>query len=102
MIDEEGNQKTENEGDSLVANFNDTDEFDLFDLEAVTEIIQYKWNKYGMRFHLFGFFVHCYYAIMINIYVAHCYKYELSKVQRDLYILLLFIGIIYTWLYDFI
>ena len=65
-----------NEEVSLVSVFQETEEVEMFDATCIQECIQYKWDTYGLRFHMFGFFMHCVYVAVINIYVAIAYLKE--------------------------
>ena len=65
-----------NEGVSLVSLFQETEEVEIFDSSCIKETIQYKWDRYGLRFHMLGFFMHLVYVIVINIYVSIAYLKE--------------------------
>ena len=89
------------EGVSLSNLFIDSDELEIFDTPCIQEVIQYKWDTYGMRFHIFGFIMHLVYVVIINIYVANSYMRENTMEVARLYVILLMVGIFYPWLYDF-
>jgi len=73
-IDKNGDKIIENEGVSLVSVFNDTEELEIFELDLIKEIIQFKWDLYGMSLHLFGFMVHLVYTIILNVFIMQCYS----------------------------
>lgn len=74
----------------------------MFDASCIQETIQYKWDTYGLRFHMIGFFMHCMYVLVINIYVSLCYLQENDdEATARIYVILLAVGIFYPWLYDF-
>jgi hypothetical protein len=51
---------------------------------------------------MLGFFMHCVYVIVINVYVSLCYlKENEDEDQARIYVILLAVGIFYPWLYDF-
>lgn len=89
------------EGVSLTSLFQETEEVEIFDADCIQETIQYKWDTYGMRFHIFGFFMHCLYVLVVNIFVAVSYLEENKEGSGRIYVILLAIGILYPWIYDF-
>lgn len=101
--DSDGNLSTKivHEGVSLTSLFQETEEVEIFDASCIQETIQYKWDTYGMRFHIFGFLMHCLYVIVVNVFVAVSYLEENDGDQGRIYVILLAIGILYPWIYDF-
>jgi hypothetical protein len=103
-VDNDGvfEESIEHEDVSLVNLFQETEEVDIFDAECIQETIQFKWDTYGERFHMFGFFMHCVYILVMNIYVANAFmKPETGDGSGNtVYVILLCIGILYPWLYD--
>lgn len=91
----------ENEDVSIVSLFQDTEEDEIFEASCVQEVIEYKWETFGMRFHCFGFIMHIVYVVALNIYVAASYQVENTKAQNDVYVIILCFGILYPWIYDF-
>lgn len=75
---EDGSTEVEmvREGVSLVSVFQETEEVEIFDSTCIQEVIGYKWDVYGRRFHLLGFTMHCFYVVVMNIYVAEVYMKE--------------------------
>jgi hypothetical protein len=59
-----------NEEVSLMQLCAETDELEIFETDALKDIIDYKWNCYGRRHHMLGMATHMLYTAMINIYVS--------------------------------
>jgi hypothetical protein len=77
----------------------DTEELEIFETEAMKDIIDFKWNVYGRSHHYLGMTMHMLYSLMINIYVSEAYLHEPRNQQ--IYTILLAIGTIYPAYYDF-
>lgn len=84
----------------MVTLISESEEVPIFDSSCIQEVIKYKWETYGMRFHKFGFTMHVFYVIIINIYVAHNYHKENTEESNRTFVILLGIGILYPWIYD--
>ena len=83
---------------SLMNQFSETDELKIFDTDILQQMIKFKWEKYGMRHHLFGCVMHLFYTFIFTVYVANAY---IKESQNNLvYACLLALGILYPLLYD--
>lgn len=94
----EGEGQLVNEKVSLMKLCRDTEELEIFDSVSLLQIIQHKWNRYGLINHAFGCIMHFFTVLVIVIYVNNAYIAE-SDEQR-LYAGLLVIGVIYPTLYE--
>jgi hypothetical protein len=61
---------------SLMALCSETEELEMFETEAMKDIIDFKWRMYGRRHHMLGMTMHMLYSLMINIYVSEAYIHE--------------------------
>jgi hypothetical protein len=77
----------------------DTEELEIFETDAIKDIIDFKWRVYGRSHHFLGMTMHMLYSLMINIYVSEAYIHEPRNQQ--IYTILLLIGTIYPAYYDF-
>jgi hypothetical protein len=51
----------------------DTEEFDIFNTDAMQNYIEFKWNRVGKNHHAFGALLHLGYLIYLCIYVNKIY-----------------------------
>ena len=81
----------------------ETEEMTIFNTESFNILIQYKWEQYGQKHHVFGSVMHFIYVIIIIIYVNNIYLYELKDPKQHYYFsMLLLAGIFYPWMYDLV
>ena len=64
IIYENGTKSMKNEGVSLMKMCTESGDLDIFEIQKLTEIIQYKWDRYGLKYYSIGFAFHIYYVIM--------------------------------------
>ena len=101
--DNKGQYLFKNEGVSLMALAADTEEMSIFNTSSFSIFIQYKWEQYGQKHHIFGSAMHLLYTIIIIIYVNRIYLYgEEDPMQHFYYSMLLVLGIFYPWMYDLV
>ena len=51
----------------------ESEQLDIFEVNNFTEVTQYKWNTYGLKYYMIGFTFHMYYIILQLIYVNAVY-----------------------------
>ena len=56
----------------------DTEELEMFNTEAIQNIVEYKWTMYGRKHHFLGMAMHMFYTCMLTIYVSEAYLKETS------------------------
>jgi hypothetical protein len=76
----------------------DSDELDIFHTPPLMQIIEFKWNLFGRKHHMFGFFFHFFYVGVFIIYVKEAYMEDHEK--NTGFVVALCIGVIYPALYD--
>lgn len=99
-----------------------TDELDIFKSKALMPLIQFKWNAYGRRHHMYGLFFHMTQIIILTVYVANIYcnnalfddrvkvlvraldvdPGDITEHQKNWYALALLIGVSYKIGYEFL
>ena len=80
-----------------------SDEIELFDSKLIIDVITFKWECYGRDHHVFGSMMHFLYVLLFILYVNFVYLYnDNSDDMHIIFTLILAVGIIYPWLYDFI
>lgn len=47
----------------------DSDNLEVFNTEAIKELIQFKWSEFGQMHHMVGLFFHSCQMIMLMIYI---------------------------------
>ena len=77
----------------------ETEELEIFSAPCVQSYLEYKWETYAIDHHKFGFLMHCFYVVVIHLYVYFIYIDGSEEI--DTFIILLIVGILYPFLYDF-
>ena len=62
-----------NEDVSLMALASESEEMTIFNTESFNILVQYKWEQYGQKHHIFGSLMHLFYVICIIVYVQKIY-----------------------------
>lgn len=80
----------------------ETDELQLFDTKPVIELIEYGWNTFAYKFHMFGCMMHLFYMLTLSIFVNEIYCKSHTGHEEDtiIYNFLLALGILYPFFYD--
>ena len=77
----------------------DSDELDIFESKALTELIWFKWNSYCQKFHMIGCFFHFLYIFGIVLQINAVYiNYDVDNKER--YALIATLGLVYPHAYD--
>lgn len=76
----------------------ETEELEIFETEALQQVIQFKWDTYGRNHHLLGCIMHLFYTFILILYVKQSYIVESE--DQIIYAILIAIGIVYPALYD--
>ena len=50
-----------------------TEEFDIFNTDALQNYIEFKWNRVGKNHHAFGAMLHLVYLVYLCIYINNIY-----------------------------
>ena len=78
-----------------------SEELDIFETESIQQLIEFKWQTYAMKHHVFGCVMHFFYLTMLVIYTHVIYiNNSGDESSRKLYTILLAIGILYPAGYD--
>ena len=85
----------------------DTSELDMFQSQALKDIIEFKWAQYGFKFHLLGATIHMFQISILIFYVNFIYIQaslefdENGKIKGgNPYAVILLGGIIYPFCYE--
>jgi hypothetical protein len=62
-----------NEDINLLALCADGDEIEMFESEALQDVISFKWDAFGLKFHLLGCVIHVAYMLIVFIYLDMVY-----------------------------
>ena len=76
-----------------------TDELEIFETATLQEVIDYKWKKYGKKWHLAGCLMHFIYISVITVYVNKVFV-EQDIEDKNYYLTIMSLGIIYPLVYD--
>ena len=60
--DVNGKRETINEDSDLMGLAAESEELEIFDTESMMQLIQFKWEMYARKHHLFGCFMHMVYV----------------------------------------
>lgn len=86
---------------SLMGLFCESEELEVFDQNAVMDIINFKWDNYARRWHLTGAAMHFFYLTVFTYYIFQVYvQNAASKENGNIYVILLAVGIAYPFTYD--
>ena len=58
-----------NDDISLMQLCGETEELEIFETDAMQQVIQFKWDKYGRNHHLLGCVMHLFYTFILIVYV---------------------------------
>lgn len=97
---ESGMNIKENEDKSLMNMCQNSEELELFESQAIQDVIDFKWNTFAYKIHMVGCFFHFWYMTILIIYINAIYIKNVSANDKIFQILLIF-GIIYPMWYDF-
>jgi len=80
----------------------DTEELEIFDTRSIGHLVEFKWNAYAFKHHIFGCCMHGFYITMFIIYINVVYINYSEEVNKDqlLWTILILLGIIYPAIYD--
>ena len=59
--------------ESLMDLIGDTDQIEILETKAVKDLIAFKWEKFGRKFHYLAATVHTYYVLFYLIYLNSKY-----------------------------
>ena len=81
--DEHGNErfKLTKTDIPLMEIMSETEEYDIFNTEAIKDFIDFKWAKTGKQHHSLGGIIHLIYILYLMFYVNHVYNN--ASVQKD-------------------
>lgn len=92
-----------NKGVSLMDLAAETSEMSIFNTQAFSILIKYKWDQYGQKHHIVGSLMHLLYVLIIIVYVHEIYLHVEKDLVRHFYFSMsLLAGIFYPWMYDLI
>lgn len=80
---------------------NGTEELSIFDTQSVQQLIEFKWDSYGLNHHLIGCGLHFFYLIILMIYINIIYiNNKGTPEEKKAYVILLAVGILYPQYYN--
>ena len=62
-----------NDSINLLEECANSEELSIFETDTLKDLIEFKWNQYGYRFHLGGFLIHAVYVLMLFVYTDMVY-----------------------------
>ena len=88
-----------------------SDEIEMFECEPLQDLIKFKWDSYGQRFHLFGCVVHIVYIVILFLYTDMVYvqgveagstpeENEANMEEISKFSFILLAGILYPAIYE--
>jgi len=87
---------------NLMGLINETEELEIFESGTIQQLIEFKWDQYARKHHIFGCVMHLFYILMLIVYIDIVYiNYSQDKeAQVMMWTVLLLFGILYPALYD--
>ena len=80
---------------------NETEELEIYETQTIQELIQFKWDKYARKHHIFGCMMHLFYIFTLVLYINIVYIHNSgSPKDQQTYSILLAFGILYPAMYD--
>ena len=76
-----GNKTVVNEGCNFLIKCIQSSELNIFDVPNVTQYLEFKWKTTARNWHMRGWYVHCYYTILLSAYVKCIYIDDTEAVQ---------------------
>jgi len=61
-----------------------SEELEIFETDTIRDMIDYKWETFAKRQHLFGGFVHLCYLIVLILYINHTFLVLAPVVGEDI------------------
>jgi len=61
-----------------------SEELGIFETDTVRDMIDYKWNSFAKKQHLFGGFVHMVYVVVLILYINHTFLVLQPVVGTDI------------------
>ena len=84
---------------SLLKKCTESSELDLFVTKSLTDVLDFKWNQYAIKFHLIGCLMHFGYMFLLFVYIYEVYiiNDQANKLTMDI---VLCCGLLYPLFYE--
>lgn len=76
------------------------DELEIFDVDNLTDYLDFKWVTFARNIHLLGFVAHLFYITVLTLYTTGIYIND-NDTHSEIYNTMIFSGIAYPAFYDF-
>ena len=96
---ENGEKVFNNENVSLMHMCIDTDNFDLFEVPCIQQVIDYRWDTFALNLHMVGAIAHILYVIVMLLYVNTVYIND-DVEHKLVYMVLLLVCSCYPFFYE--
>lgn len=82
-----------------------TEEIEIFELESVKDMLDFKWEKFAKRTHMIGFYFHTTYIFFLLCYIDDIYIHRdvsnlVNQQPNQKLLAIIFICVFYPLLYD--
>lgn len=94
-----GEKVLNNENVSLMHMCIDTDNFDLFEVPCIQQVIDYRWESFALNLHMIGAVAHILYVVVMLLYVNAVYIND-NVENKIVYMVLLLICSCYPFIYE--
>jgi len=79
----------------------------MFEADSIQDLITFKWDQYGLKFHLVGCIIHLIYMVILFIYTYLIYIKGEEQIdedgnRHDPYNIFLLLGVLYPALYELV
>lgn len=79
---QDGKKITVNPTTCIMALCSNCDNLEVFNSDAITELIQFKWTEFGQSHHMIGLFFHACQMIMLMIYIQYVYIDDFFEIYK--------------------
>lgn len=76
-----------------------TEELELFECDAMKDLIEFKWTSYARAIHYIGFSMHMMYFVVYSLFCFEVYVYQDTS-HQGIFLILMAILLLYPLIYD--
>jgi len=92
-----------NEGINLMGICNESDELEIYETQAIQQLIQFKWDTYAYNHHIIGVTFHGFHMLSLIVYINISYilNYNQDPKFQRWFVIPILVSLIYPSYYEF-